>query len=278
MKKSNLIFHPIFLCSLLLLVLNDFYFKQQFGNYFTGKLSDFTGLVVFPFFWYIVFPRCGKWISLFTAIVFVFWKTPLATPFIDWFNSISFYDIQRTIDYSDYIALVVLPLVHRMIISSREKTFEYSIFLKAGKICILSFGFFAICATSKTYYSCIPDNPEGDVFIGKTYQIKKGRQVIIDSLKLAGTKFEQKTIPACMYDSVTYYQIQNVSVSNPTDSILYVNFYLDSVNDKKTKIEIINVAIKEHKIQKWEYLRSLHRKYKKIVHKTVVKPLKKSNK
>ena len=38
---------PVFLLALVLLLLNDAWWKWEFGNWWTGKLSDFAGLFAF---------------------------------------------------------------------------------------------------------------------------------------------------------------------------------------------------------------------------------------
>lgn len=40
--------HPVALASILVLVVNDHFLKEQLGDVVTGKLSDFAGLVFFP--------------------------------------------------------------------------------------------------------------------------------------------------------------------------------------------------------------------------------------
>jgi hypothetical protein len=50
MKRKELIFNPYFIGGLSVLMLNDFYLKHEYGNYLTGKLSDFAGLLIFPMF------------------------------------------------------------------------------------------------------------------------------------------------------------------------------------------------------------------------------------
>lgn len=59
-----------FIAGLLLLLLNDFYLKANFGNAFTGKLSDVAGLFIFPLFWAVFFPAHKKVIYLSTALFF----------------------------------------------------------------------------------------------------------------------------------------------------------------------------------------------------------------
>lgn len=109
-SHRQILLSPLFLCGLLLLLLNDFYLKAQFGNFLTGKLSDFAGLFVFPLFWSAVFPRRKTFILVSTAAFFVFWKSPLSQAFIDFWNGLEIFRVGRTIDYSDLTALLLLPL------------------------------------------------------------------------------------------------------------------------------------------------------------------------
>ena len=62
-----------FILGLAILLLNDFYLKTLFGNWFTGKLSDFAGLFIFPMFWSILFPRFKNKIYFVTLIIFIYW-------------------------------------------------------------------------------------------------------------------------------------------------------------------------------------------------------------
>ena len=47
---------PVFVVSLLLLIANDFYLKYAFPGWLTGKLSDFTGLIVFSLLLFSLWP------------------------------------------------------------------------------------------------------------------------------------------------------------------------------------------------------------------------------
>lgn len=111
MNKSNLqvITSPLFVCSLALLLINDFFLKSLFHNWLTGKLSDFAGLFVFSIFWTAFFPKRKLLIFLLTGIGFVFWKSQFSQGFIDFFNSYAPFAINRVVDFSDLIALSVLP-------------------------------------------------------------------------------------------------------------------------------------------------------------------------
>lgn len=103
-----------FLLGLVILLLNDFILKEAYGNWVTGKLSDFAGLFVFFLFWTALFPKHKNKIFIFTAIVFVYWKSPYSQALINTWNTIGLWTIYRTVDYSDAIALTILPLAYHI--------------------------------------------------------------------------------------------------------------------------------------------------------------------
>jgi hypothetical protein len=109
-SQLHVLASPVFIVSLLLLLINDFFLKQQFHNELTGKLSDFAGLFVFPLFWYAFFPLLRIHIYILTAISFVFWKSAYSQILIDGWNSLPLFSIGRTVDYTDLLALTILPL------------------------------------------------------------------------------------------------------------------------------------------------------------------------
>ena len=75
MKRDTSIFQtPIFILSLTLLLLNDFWWKQIFHNSLTGKISDFAGLVVFPLFFTAFLPQFKK-----TIFSLLFYQLPFYT-------------------------------------------------------------------------------------------------------------------------------------------------------------------------------------------------------
>ena len=102
-----------FVLGLVLLLLNDFVLKTTFHNWVTGKLSDLAGLFIFPLFWSVFFPKQSLLVYGATALGFVIWKSPMSDGFIQVWNSLPYlFDIARVVDYSDYLALGVLPFSH----------------------------------------------------------------------------------------------------------------------------------------------------------------------
>lgn len=101
---------PIFLVALALLLLNDHVWKTAYGNFWTGKLSDFAGLYAFAWVGMSLLPRRRKLLAGLMAIAFVLWKSPLATPLLDGWNMLGILPLARVVDMGDCLALVVLPL------------------------------------------------------------------------------------------------------------------------------------------------------------------------
>lgn len=120
-NTTSILISPGFVIGLGLLLLNDFVFKATFHNWLTGKLSDFAGLFIFPLFFAAFFPEQKKWIYWGTAVGFVFWKSEFSQGFIDLWNTQPYYHIDRVVDYSDLIALLVLPLSYLYARQSRSR-------------------------------------------------------------------------------------------------------------------------------------------------------------
>jgi hypothetical protein len=109
-RNSDILLSTSFLVGLLILILNDFVFKQTFSNPLTGKLSDLAGLFIFPMFLTFLFPDKKRTVYLITLIGFVLWKMPLTDSFINLWNSFNIFSINRVIDYTDYFTLIALPI------------------------------------------------------------------------------------------------------------------------------------------------------------------------
>jgi len=139
--RKDILTSDLFVISLIILLVNDFILKRYFGNWITGKLSDFAGLFIFPLFWSAIFPRFKNGIHLITLIFFVFWKSSLSHDFIFWFNQISIIKVHRIVDYSDFIALISIYFSYRYF-GQNKFSIEISPYL-VGLIAVFSF-----CATS----------------------------------------------------------------------------------------------------------------------------------
>ena len=101
-----------FILAVAILLLNDFVLKDMLHNWFTGKLSDFAGVFFLPLFFAVVFPKRIKELVIASALFFVYWKSPLSEGLINTINSFNGFNYVRVVDYTDLIALSVLPLAY----------------------------------------------------------------------------------------------------------------------------------------------------------------------
>ena len=144
--RQSILRHPVFLLALALLLLNDFLLKQAFPGLFTGKLSDVAGVFVFTAFGLAFLPRYRYGVLLFSALWFIFWKSPFSQPLIDAFNRTAFYSIQRVVDYSDLWALSSIPAAAWLFNGKEEKsTYAHAVFRFGIPLLCL----FAFCSTSR---------------------------------------------------------------------------------------------------------------------------------
>lgn len=167
--KKKLILSPWFLLALTLLLLNDFVFKELYGNFLTGKISDFTGLFVFSLFWYSLFPKRKNVIFTLTALLFIIWKSEYSQVFIDFWNDILILKINRVVDYTDLAALIILPLAYRVDKIKPKLTLEF----KFSSVIVSGLALFAFASTS--YYS--------EVEVDKKYNFKFSLDSLENKLK-----------------------------------------------------------------------------------------------
>lgn len=133
-----------FIFSLLLVLVNDFILKYNFPCWLTGKLSDFAGLFVFAVFWISFFPKKRNTIVWATAIIFAWWKSPLSQPLIECWNEEMFYSIGRVVDYSDLMALIVLPLAWIFCKKDIDNVTKF----RVSPAVMTGVSFFVFCSTS----------------------------------------------------------------------------------------------------------------------------------
>ena len=144
MRKDLSILQTAWFCTaLLLLLLNDFFFKAAYANGLTGKLSDFAGLFILPLFFSALLPQLKKLIFLLSAVFFIYWKSVYSQPAIDLFNSLGLLNIGRVVDYTDLIALLILPLAWLL---EERKANVYQLRIPLAAPLLLSL--FAFIATS----------------------------------------------------------------------------------------------------------------------------------
>lgn len=216
--KQKQLFNPLFLVTVLLLLLNDFYFKYRFHNYFTGKLSDVVGLFAFPYFFSTFFPKRSKLIYILTGVWFTFWKSTLSQPLIYAAHDIGF-SIDRTVDYTDCFALFILPLSYRY----WQLPDKFSLRLNVGfKPVVISICCFAFVAT-KLQEQKINKNFKSDLAV----RLTTTKESVITLLKLKVIKDSTYSCEIDIPDSRSYfntvvkvYDVKDGKVTIQLDSII----------------------------------------------------------
>jgi len=275
MKRKELILNLYFVIGLTVLILNDFYLKFEYGNFVTGKLSDFAGLLILPMFIAAVIPNMKKTISIITGIGFIIWKLPLFTPAIDLINQLPFVTIHRIIDYSDYMALPILLLSHYLInYHEFRQIIKIEQVKRFSRFALLGISFFAFCATSVVWR----ETPQGTIFIGKSYNIKLPKDSVIASIQNLGYNCDFYERDSSNYHSRAYYQTDNIIRHfeySIEDTIANVKYELEEVNPNKTKLTIVNVTLSEKgNIQNWKTLKYLSKQYSSWLKENLIEKVK----
>ena len=140
----NLFRANYFILSLVILLLNDFYLKYEFSNFLTGKLSDFACLFVFPYFISVFFSNRTKEIYIFTFVFFIFWKLEISEQFIKFISEITNFAFHRTVDLTDLIALLILPISYHYFhnknkVQKENKNNNFALNSLIGVVTIYSF-------------------------------------------------------------------------------------------------------------------------------------------
>ena len=102
-----------FLVALGVLLLNDGWLKGAYPGIVTGKLSDFAGIALVALPLLAAFPSHARTVYLALGAAFLWWKSPLSNGFIAIANELLPWGSARVVDYSDLIALSMLPLCRR---------------------------------------------------------------------------------------------------------------------------------------------------------------------
>jgi hypothetical protein len=265
-RNKNLIINRIFLPGLLLLLVNDHFLKLYYPNWLTGKLSDFTGLLIFPLFLAYLFPRQARHWPLITGLFFIFWKSSWSTPFIALYNKFSPIGIARVVDYSDLIALSILPLSSYLI----PRIDRYAIRSYTPP----AFWLVAPCslifmATEPPYYYRSLNEPKGDIYVHKTYHSRLTPQQVLDTLAKKGYAVRPDTGYHSRYSNGPFYIIENIPLPGPQDTLRSVQFELRDYNTGSAlTVNNINLG-KTVNLGNWKMLRRYTRWYKASVKKYI---------
>lgn len=204
--------HPVFLICVALLLLNDVYLKYAYSNWWSGKLSDITGLIAFTLFGFVVLSLDRIKIILLVSLFFLWWKSPLSEPVIAFFNQRLDLPVTRIVDYSDYIALGFLPLTLRLKLPvAAPVKWQRLVITGSGMISL-----FAFCATSMPYRRWYEYYERDEISFSVLISTKKTDQEILYALdpKHQGWRIDSVRYLPHNNNERPYYQVQQ-----PGDSV-----------------------------------------------------------
>ena len=182
-RKPQLLLHPLFILSLACLLINDLYWKYEYHSWLTGKLSDFAGLFVLSVFLLALFSRHRLVIYVSIILFFIWWKTPLSQPVIDLLNETFSFSFDRTIDYSDYIAI---PVVFGAGVL-KYPVYTASFVRQVATYFISAVCLFAFCSTSMIRKFMIAPELGSRITYNQSYESRFSTEMILskfDSLQL----------------------------------------------------------------------------------------------
>ncbi len=241
-----------FILGLIVLLFNDFYLKYAFPSVLTGKLSDFAGLFIFPFFVSVFIPR-PKVIYIFTGMFFIFWKMELSQSFINYISQLTNLGFFRTVDPTDLIALTFLPISYKYLQSRKITTHQNSIVFSTF-ISLISI--FSFCATS------LPRQVfKVNIKVDKSFELPLSKENVFKQLN-SYNGFSDN-LSKNLTDSLFYLYFQIPDYSAEATAIATIHSYgdekttikLDSINEYQITGKLFN-GIKQNKIDGCKNLNS----------------------
>ena len=289
MKRNKfLLLNYVFIVSIILLFINDHFLKLHFHNWFTGKFSDFLGMIIFPLFLAYIFPRLRTFSVFVSFVLFIFWKSPFSEGFIDFYNQISPIAVARMVDYTDFIAFVFLVIPFLLI--------KYDALLQPFKIrkispaLVLAPSVFVMMATSPPpYYRFGSDGMVS--FQDYSFKMQKSKVEALDELKNRNILFKKDTLMIIRRNNISseslimngtdlktqevdkeilkkelerkirfydYYIIDSLKIGNET--LKDIRFELEELSKLKVKIILKSVVLEERNTNN----KKLQKKFRKI--------------
>ena len=289
MKRNKfLLLNYVFVVSIILLFINDHFLKLHFHNWFTGKFSDFLGMIIFPLFLAYIFRRLRTFSIFISFVLFIFWKSPFSEGFIDFYNHISPIAVARVVDYTDFIAFIFLVIPFLLI--------KYDSLLQPFKIrkinpaLVLVPSVFVMMATSPPpYYRFGSDGLVS--FQDYSFKMQKSKAEALDELKNRNILFKKDTLMIIRRNNISseslimngtdlktlevdkeilkkelerkirfydYYIIDSLKIGDET--LKDIRFELEEINKSKIKIILKSVVLEGRNTNH----KKLQKKFRKI--------------
>ncbi|MCB2230254.1 hypothetical protein KQH82_06025 [bacterium] len=157
LDRSRILLNPLFIASLAILIINDHVLKAVYPSFISGKLSDFSGLIVFALFLaFLLWPRLNSRRRVFVlnaivAALWVVWKlAPVELVFDPLARMTGLPMPSRVADMTDLSALVVLPICYQFLGALALADSSHSRRIPAHRAAVIVLSILAFTAMSAT--------------------------------------------------------------------------------------------------------------------------------
>lgn len=227
----------MFVGAVVLLLLNDWLLKPAIGNWFTGKLSDFAGLFAFAWFWIALMPRRRSAVVAVSAVAFVLWKSPLSEGLLEGWNEIGLWPLHRVVDYTDWLALTVLPAAHRLAgrVPRARRVASAKLPRRPRAIATATLAVLAFAATS------VP-MPEHDLTDATTYVLRWSRSEVSAAVRSLGLNHWDRTLRKSGPDQPGIPDTIMVWIRHPPERTVGVTFELHDAGEDETLIRLLSAS------------------------------------
>lgn len=235
MRNSHLILNYLFLGCLTVLFFNDHFFKFQYTSWFTGKLSDIVGIILFPMLLTYLFPKL-KQNSVFVAgLFFAFWKSPFSENFISIYNQVSPISIHRVVDYTDLLVFLLLPVPYFLI--KNDTVLKQFSFKKINAFAVLLPTLFVLMSTSQSRTYIYSPETGTLTFMDVQFEIKKTKTDLLKEIQNQNLVLEKDTayiLESSRYEISRMGKFDQNAIKNGGDI-----FKIDNADLKETLVKEI---------------------------------------
>lgn len=278
-RNKHYLLNFVFLFCLLALLFNDHYLKHELSNWFTGKLSDITGIVVLPLLLAFLFPKLKQravWVS---AVLFAFWKSPFSQGAIDFYNQFAFMQTSRVVDFTDLYVLIFLPIPFFVI--KKIGALNFLKIHKVNSLVMLLPTVLTLMATSPppSYYYT---RTEGNLTCYTcNITVHYNQNEIVEKLRKLDIVFDSiapiepyaiESVPSLKNEDVHVYRLNQLIFEK--DTLRNLDFTMRTVKNGKTKIYFNGMQVSED-ISTPKLENKLRKYYKHLLFKELKNMLKK---
>ncbi|MBK1895132.1 hypothetical protein [Chryseobacterium paridis] len=268
-RNKYLLLNYIFLVCLLTLFLNDHFFKHEFSNFLTGKLSDITGIIILPLLLTYIFPKLKTHSVWMSAVLFIFWKSGYSEGAISLYNQYALIPITRVIDYSDLFVLLLLPIPYYIV--QKIEGWRSIKIMRLHPLFVFIPSLFTLMATSPPP-SFSYTVSRGNLQCGKcSFRVDYSQEEIVQKLKKNDIVFDtifpisEKVLnkyPFFRKDDIHFYKIRRLIIDQ--DTLRNLDFAMRSIDDNKTIFYFNGMQVNKD-VSSYKLMRKARKYYRKII-------------